>query len=211
AAGGATDGPGPGEMTALLNCAAVSPDGKLLAMRGRDGSLRLLDDTGKELGRIPNEGNRYFQVAFTPDGKQLIGGGYNTPVRVWEVPSCKELRQLEARGGTTTASYVNALDLSPDGRSVLTVYQEAALWEAATGRERWHVQRPGTTLTAAAFSPDGRMAALGVTGTVSVVDTVSGAELGKFEGHRGGVYGLQFTADGTRLASGGDDGTVLVW
>jgi WD40 repeat protein len=210
--GRVTERPWPREMNDLFNCAAVSPDGKVLAMRGRDGSLRLLDDAGKELARIANEGNRYLQLAFTPDGKQLVGGGSNVPVRVWEVPSCKELRQFEARGRTTTASYVNALDLSPDGRGVLTVYQEAVLWEAATGRERWHVQLPGTSLMAAAFSPDGRMAALGAfTGTVYVVDTVSGAELGKFEGHRGGVYGLNFAADGTRLASGGDDGTVLVW
>jgi WD40 repeat protein len=210
--GRVTERPWPGETSNLFSCVAISPDGKVLAMRSRVNTIQLLDDAGKELGRLPNEAYACTQFAVAPDGKQIVGGGRDMPVRIWEVPSGTELRRFEARGRTLKQSYVSALALSPDGRGVLTVYQEAALWEAATGRERWRAQPPGVTLTAAVFSPDGRMAALGtITGIVYVVETASGAELGKFEGHRGGVYGLNFTADGTRLASGGDDGTVLVW
>ncbi len=71
--------------------------------------------------------------------------------------------------------------------------------------------RPLGQLSCGAFSPDGRLAALGSqNGTIHVVETATGAELGKFAaGSR--LNSLDFSADGRRLASGGDDGLALIW
>ncbi len=37
------------------------------------------------------------------------------------------------------------------------------------------------------------------------------ARAGVFDGHSGWVWGVAFSADGGRLVSGGDDGSVRVW
>jgi WD40 repeat protein len=63
-----------------------------------------------------------------------------------------------------------------------------------------------------AFTPDGRLLALGSSdATVRVWDVMAVKELRCFEGHRGVVNSLAFSRDGKRLVSGSTDTTVLIW
>jgi hypothetical protein len=103
-----------------------------------------------------------------------------------------------------------SLVFMPDSRGLLTVDAEAVLWELATGRERWRSARHH--FRQAAFSPDGKVVALGsATGAVHVLETLSGTEVGRFQGHRGAATGLAFAPSGKTFSSGGDDGTALLW
>jgi WD40 repeat protein len=72
--------------------------------------------------------------------------------------------------------------------------------------------RHGDTVTAAAFSPDGRTAATASRdGTLSLWEAESGKERVRYRGHAGAVLAVAFTRGGERLISGGTDGTVRVW
>ena len=46
---------------------------------------------------------------------------------------------------------------------------------------------------------------------MKVWDATSGQETLTLKGHTGGVNSVAFSADGERLASASDDGTVKVW
>ena len=69
------------------------------------------------------------------------------------------------------------------------------------------------------WSPDSSMLALGEGGVeavssgceIVVLDTQTGDELFRFEGHLGGINTLIFSPDGNRLASASSDGTVIIW
>ncbi|MFE3257849.1 TIR domain-containing protein [Nocardia sp. NPDC059091] len=68
-------------------------------------------------------------------------------------------------------------------------------------------------VTAFAVSPDGRHAAAASAGIIQLRDGATGQSTGApFSAHnKSGVNGLAYSADGTRLASADNDGTVQVW
>ena len=51
----------------------------------------------------------------------------------------------------------------------------------------------------------------GVEGLVELWDTATGQKVQTFKGHFGPVNALAFSPDGTRLATGGADGTLRLW
>src|SRR5262245_59504028 len=69
----------------------------------------------------------------------------------------------------------------------------------------------GATVTALAFSPDGRtLASGGQDQTIRLWNLATG-EARELRGHDGSLTALAYSGDGKWLASAGRDGTVLLW
>ena len=67
-----------------MNAIAFSPDGKLLASAGTDGSISLWNPATGQPVRAPlPAGSNVDSVAFSPDGKLLASGGTDGTVRAW--------------------------------------------------------------------------------------------------------------------------------
>ncbi len=83
------------------------------------------------------------------------------------------------------------------------------------GRRVCRVETPGDTRPAVAVSPDGARLAWarddGAWTRVVVGDATSGKPTVVCEGHRAGLWTFVFSPDGTRLASGGEDGMARLW
>jgi WD40 repeat protein len=68
-----------------------SPDGRALAVRGPDRSVRIWDVTeGKEINRLPGHTGRIETVAFAPDGKTLASGATDTTILLWDAASARK-------------------------------------------------------------------------------------------------------------------------
>ena len=76
---------------------AFSPDGRALAARGPDLSVRVWDVTaGKEIGQLKGHSGRIETVAFAPDGKTLASGAADTTILLWDAASpLKELAKVQ--------------------------------------------------------------------------------------------------------------------
>jgi RNA polymerase sigma factor (sigma-70 family) len=133
------------------------PDGKSLVSATLDGSVCLWDAaTGKELRRLraPGESEAVSVVAVTPDGKTLVAAGHHVPVvRIWDVPTGRELRQLPGHGGGTAA-----IALSPDGKTLATATSDKVihLWDTATWQETRQLAGHTGRVTSVLFSPNGK-------------------------------------------------------
>lgn len=67
-------------------------------------------------------------------------------------------------------------------------------------------------MEAVAWSPDGlRIATCGIDSGAKIWNAETGALIGIYPRHSGGVYGLAWSPDGTRIASGDGDGNVHIW
>jgi WD40 repeat protein len=202
-------------LTDRPTCQAISPDGKILAGRGRDQVIRLWDlGTGKEVGRLQDAPGNYFYLVFSPDGKLLAGSGTDLPVRLWDVGTGKEVRQFKVVNtqGTFKTFSPGSLCFSPDGRGLLTVSTQVQLWEVATGQNRWRTEISAPGFHEGAFSPDGELVAVGChPNDALLLDAATGALVAPLRGHTGRITGLRFSPAKQRLASSSHDGTVLIW
>ena len=160
----------PGCLGGCMNT-ALSPDGQIVADGDQTGVVHLWETaTGKE--RCHFEGLRQVAaVAFSPDGKRLAAGG-GDEVRVWDLTTGKELRQLPGFG----INQVLSVAFSPDGRTLASVggNQPVWIWEVASGKVRSKFEGHRGYIRTATFSRDGRRLATGGYDTTVLVWDVTG-------------------------------------
>jgi dipeptidyl aminopeptidase/acylaminoacyl peptidase len=66
---------------------AFSPDGRTLALAGKDGEVVLWETaTAKERLRLKGQRGAVKSVLFTPDGRGLLTGSIDTTVLLWDIP-----------------------------------------------------------------------------------------------------------------------------
>jgi WD40 repeat protein len=231
-------------------CAAIRPDGRQLAVSGRDGHLRTFDIGGKR----PLFEKRFAfplnTVVFSPDDRFLLTvGGLATrsSAQLWSLATGRS-----AGPSIDSDSSIIAAAFDPNGQSVVLGNRngEVASWDAiagrpvvpdpvgpvgqsslimfarkgdnrqldaASGRSSGIVPRFDKTVTAIAFSPDGRRAIVGeVNKAIRAWDTTTGEWVGGSRPVGAIPWHIAFSPDGSRFLTVGGDGSadwgrVQVW
>jgi WD40 repeat protein len=172
----------PGLAHVNANAAVFSADNKLLASGGADGTIKLWDvKTGRELRTWKGPGGQVNAVAFSPDGKILASGAGSFP-----------LSGFSTSIGTTSAHSVT-------------------LWDVATGRELHRFAGEAMYSNSVAFSPDGRLLAVGHgRDTIRLWDVRSGRVVSALKGCFLATQSVAFSPDGKTLASG-NNSDIFLW
>jgi len=216
---GAAGDPRPPTITAV----AWAPSGDVVAVGDGNGGLRLWRHHSKpgmpDRQTLEGHGEGVWAIAWAPDNTWLASASATGEVAVWDVASGQRIATLRGPDtlgpqNTSHASPVYAVDVSPDGATLVTAGRDGTVrvWGTRAWDEQGVLHGHEGTVFAVAVSPDGlSVASSGADRTVRLWSLASGREEAVLRGHDGRVYDVAFSPGNTWLASASDDGTVRMW
>jgi WD40 repeat protein len=203
--------------------AALSSDGKTLAVGRSDGTVILRDtQSGQEKARLSSASRPDDDVhkearhlAFSPDGKMLaVASGDPAIVTLWDIISGRQIGRFQHSNSAQGVAF------SPDGQTLAIANWQGRvyLWDfAAHGGKvdardliSWHAH--SKSVVGVAFSSDGKTLATGSEDhTVKLWNVATQREMITLRDHTNDVQGVAFSPDGRTLATTGLDNKVRVY
>ena len=206
-----------------VGAVAFSPAGDRLAYLhgtriGGPAGLRVWDPaTGKAVvsKEFPREGKDGDSpvLTYTPDGSQVVGclpGHATSRVRTWDAATGVQAEPL-----TIDGRYVVALGFAAAGRELAVVTTRDVRVYSWPGRQLLRSREKGVP-TAECGAVSAGLVAVGAAGSngdagIRLYDLATLQPVRTLEGHVGGVSGVAFSPDGSRLVSAGNELAVKVW
>ena len=147
----------------------------------------------EEVRRVDDAHARWIRgVEASPDGKIIASVADDMVARLWDAETGKPLLELRGHEEQTPAHYPSMLyacAFSPSGEQIATVDRvgKIIVWEVASGKQLATMEAPENYtwdpkqrrhsiggLRSAAFSPDGKLLAVGGMGQVGNIDHLGG-------------------------------------
>jgi beta-lactamase regulating signal transducer with metallopeptidase domain len=197
------------------HCLAFSPDSRMVIGGMYDGSLAFWQAAdGSETRVAVATGEPWVQaILLLPSGEEVLTAGRK--IKRWNAKTGQLVETIDLEGSDTFQRRA----FSGDGAYLAGACQRRLLlWDAKTGRKKHELSLMGYGL-ATAFSPDGRLLAIGTTVPMGDKECKSGVQIWDVKTGElkrtileptGTVSGLAFSHDCQQLA-GGTHREVIVW
>ena len=186
-------------------------DGSTLATSGFVTGIRLWStSTGKQLANLGVADGLATAMSISRDNALLATAAHSNTagghlLEVWRIATGESLL-CPKRGGEEIAS----LAFSPDGKYLAAGAQGVEIYELATGKMANGFGQT-SSIQLLAFSPNGRMLAYRVANRLHFHDLIAGRHSEGIPAAQMTVTAFAFSEDGRCIATGGADGTILLW
>eukprot|EP01029_Cantina_marsupialis_P009840 TRINITY_DN226_c0_g1_i4.p1 TRINITY_DN226_c0_g1~~TRINITY_DN226_c0_g1_i4.p1 ORF type:complete len:348 (+),score=51.97 TRINITY_DN226_c0_g1_i4:65-1108(+) len=201
----------------FVNACSPSRHGELMvASVSDDSTAKLWDHRTRGAVKSLKEKYQLTAVAFNEDGDQVICGGIDNTIRVWDIR--KDEISLELSGHMDT---VTGLSLSPCGNFVLSNSMDQTLrcWDIrpfcpssrCTTIFEGHTHGVEKNLLRCCWSPDGRMVTAGSSdGHLCVWDRYSGSIKYRFSGHSASLNDISWHPDEPIICTCSTDKNIVL-
>jgi WD40 repeat protein len=207
----------PGKVTQL----AFSPDGERLAaatgVAAISGAVQCWDIAGATTPTLFEGAHRdlVYAVRWSPDGRTLATGGYDTKIVLWDAATGQQRRSLLGHNGA-----IFSLAFSPDGKLLASASadQTIKIWRVRDGERLDTLKEPIGEQFSVEFTSDGnQIVAAGADRRIRVWKLKSREKtelnplLESRYAHEAPITALAILPSGDRLLSSALDRTLKVW
>jgi WD40 repeat protein/class 3 adenylate cyclase len=208
-----------------INSLTYTSAGSRLVTGNADGTAKVWDAaTGQELFTLAGGSGNINSLAISPDGVHPLSAHSDGQVRVWDISPTGS-----SEWWTIYPAYRGRF--SSDGKRLASFYKPSEF----TGEAKiqiWELSPSGAKEMAAnTVSAGSRISVYGINADLSRAITIGSdmilnqwepttgqlvqsfpiSETTSTSGHTDYIFGLDFSPDGDRIATGGDDGKAIVW
>ena len=183
-----------------------SPNGKLIALAGGDGTVKLWDLDSNSLRTLQAHAKPVSDVNFSPDGIAIATASYDYTIKLWSLDG-KLLHTLaKHRDG------INSISFSHDGQAIASASNDGTIqiW-SREGKPLRTLKGHVGAVHSVSFSPDGNLIVSGGEDKTVKLWSRNGTLLKTLHGHNAEVLHLSFNPSGTKLISTSEDNQVIVW